>query len=380
MRVVILSKACIVGTYQKKLEEIARYEDIDLTVLVPPYWRDKRGFQPLERAHVEGYELRVLPIRLAGSYHLHFYPTLRRHLTELQPDVFHVDEEPYNVATWLAFRYGVELNIPTLFFTWQNIYRKYPFPFSMFERFVYEHARFAIAGNEDALRVLRRKGYKGPIRVLPQFGVDPEVFAPHPEWRDPERPFTIGYAGGLIHEKGVDILLRAAAQLSGDWRVHIVGSGKAGKGLRRLARKLGIDHRVRWQERVPSTEMPRVYHAFDVLVLPSRTRPSWKEQFGRVLIEAMACEIPVVGSTCGEIPRVIGDAGLIFPEEDVDALAEHLRHLQEDPALRRELARKGRERVLAHFTHARIAEESVAIYRHLTMGRVSHGPRTMGQG
>ena len=365
MRVVMLCKACIVGMYQRKLEEIAVHEDIDLVVLVPPYWRDKRGMQPLERVHTTGYALKVLPTRFIGSYHLHYYPTLREELQALKPDLLHVDEEPYNLATWLAVRYAVALRVPSLFFTWQNIQRAYPPPFSFFERYVYEHVGFAIAGNQDALRVLRRKGFRGPARVLPQFGVDPHLFRPRPDLRASERPFTIGYAGGLIPEKGVDLLLQAVARLKGDWRLHIVGSGKEEPRLQKLARQLHIAQRITWTPRVPSTKMPEVYHQFDVLVLPSRTRANWKEQFGRVLIEAMACGIPVIGSTCGEIPHVIEDAGLVFPEGDVETLATHLQVLQEDPDLRRELGRKGRERVLQHYTHQRIAEETVRIYRHL---------------
>ncbi len=368
MRVVMLSKACIVGIYQRKLEEIASYPDIDLTVLVPPHWRDKRGRQVLERTYVQGYELRVIPIRLTGFYHVHFYPTLFQELTRLHPDVFHVDEEPYNLATWLAMRYAVRLNIPALFFTWQNILRSYPFPFSAFEQFAYEHARFAIAGNQEALHVLRQKGFKGPVRVLPQFGVDPDIFRPLSETKKEEgRPFTIGYAGGLLHEKGVDILLRAIVHLRGRWQLHLVGTGKNERALRRLARSLGIADRVVWTPKVPSTEMPRVYNQFDVLVLPSRSLAHWKEQFGRVLIEAMACEIPVIGSTCGEIPNVIGDAGLIFPEEDVEALARHLQALLDDENLRRRLGQAGRERVLSQFTQAHVAQETVRLYRHLAM-------------
>ncbi len=365
MHIVILSKAFVVGAYQRKLEAIAAHSDVQLTALVPPLWRDRRGVQRLERAYTRGYTLKVIPIRLVGSYHLHHYPTLAQELADLKPDVLHVDEEPYNLATWLAVRAATRLNIPSLFFTWQNLYRRYPFPFSAFERYVYRRVRFAIAGNEDALHVLRLKGYKGPARVLPQFGVDPTLFRPRPEWRTDNRPFTIGYAGGLIREKGVDLLLRAAARLSGEWRVHIVGAGAEKATLMRLAKRLGIAERVEWTPRVPSTEMPRVYHTFDVLVLPSRSQRNWKEQFGRVLIEAMACAVPVVGSTCGEIPNVIGEAGRIFPEGDEEALAEHLRELQENPALRQELGAKGRERVLAHYTHERIAEESVAIYHHI---------------
>lgn len=365
MRVVMLSKACIVGIYQRKLEEIAAHPDVELTVLVPPHWRERGRVQHLEQVYTRGYTLKVIPVRFSGSYHLHYYPTLRTELEHLRPDVFHVDEEPYNLATWHAVRHAYNLNILSLFFTWQNLYRRYPFPFSYFERYVYGHASFAIAGNREALEVLRRKGFRGPARVLPQFGIDPDVFRPLPELRSNNRPFTVGFAGRLVPEKGVDTLLQAVSQLEGEWRLHIVGDGPARGRLQRLAQKLGVDGRVVWADPVPSTDMPRVYHEMDVLVLPSRTRANWKEQFGRVLIEAMACEVPVVGSTCGEIPHVIGDAGLVFPEGDVDALAEHLRTLQNDVDLRRHLGRLGRERVRTHFTHRRIAEETVGIYRHL---------------
>jgi glycosyltransferase involved in cell wall biosynthesis len=115
----------------------------------------------------------------------------------------------------------------------------------------------------------------------------------------------------------------------------------------------------------PSTEMPNFYVELDALVLPSRTRPNWKEQFGRVLIEAMACGVPVIGSNCGEIPNVIGDSGLIFPEENAEALAAHLTALRESQPLRAELAAKGRARVLAHFTQASVAERTVAFYRQI---------------
>jgi glycosyltransferase involved in cell wall biosynthesis len=101
----------------------------------------------------------------------------------------------------------------------------------------------------------------------------------------------------------------------------------------------------------------------DVLALTSRTLPNWKEQFGRVLVEAMACGVPVIGSSSGEIPHVIGDAGLIVHEEDVDGLRNGLLQLMRDDALRLELGRRGRQRVLERFTQARVAAETVEIYR-----------------
>jgi glycosyltransferase involved in cell wall biosynthesis len=109
--------------------------------------------------------------------------------------------------------------------------------------------------------------------------------------------------------------------------------------------------------------MPGVYRALDVLALPSRTRPNWKEQFGRALVEAMSCGVAVVGSRCGEIPNVIADAGLVVPEGDPGALAAALQRLLDDAALRGRLAEAGRARVLARFTQRQVAQETVEVYR-----------------
>jgi glycosyltransferase involved in cell wall biosynthesis len=171
-----------------------------------------------------------------------------------------------------------------------------------------------------------------------------------------------------VAEKGVDLLLEALAGLQGIWRAYILGSGPEGEALQDQARRLGLADRVTFDDWLPSAQMPAYYRQLDVLVVPSRTRPNWKEQFGRVLIEAMACGVPVVGSDSGEIPNVIGDAGLIFPEGQVDILREHLGRLLRDLDLRSELAQRGRERVLAHYTQARVAAETYDVYRALLAG------------
>ncbi len=364
MHVVMISKACIVGAYQKKLEELAREPDIRLTVLVPPAWQDDRGEQRLERVFTEGYELRETPIRFNGHFHFHYYPRLPAELDDLQPDLLHIDEEPYNLATRKAMSQAVKRNTPALFFTWQNINRRYPFPFDWWERYNYRHARHAIAGNHDAATVLRAKGFTRPVTVIPQFGVDPDLFSP-PVTPRPDRPFTIGYAGGIVPAKGIDVLIQACARLHGSWELHLVGAGSEETALRALANDLGVSDRIRWLGKRPSTAMPDFYHTIDALVLPSRTTPRWKEQFGRVLVEAMACETPVIGSDSGEIPYVIDRDGLIFPENDTDALAAQLRRLQEDAALRQELGQRGRQRVLAHYTQAQIARATAQVYRQM---------------
>ncbi|MCD6290679.1 MAG: glycosyltransferase family 4 protein, partial [Anaerolineae bacterium] len=184
----------------------------------------------------------------------------------------------------------------------------------------------------------------------------------------PERPFIVGYAGGLIPEKGVDVLIRAVARLSGDWQLRLVGDGTERPRLERLARRLGVADRVAFLPRLVSADMPDFYRQLHVLVLPSRDRPNWREQFGRVLVEAMACGVPVIGSDCGEIPRVVGNAGLVFHQDDVEALRAHLDRLQHEPQWRRRLGQRGRARVLAHFTHDRVAAATVDVYRALNAG------------
>lgn len=378
MKVVVVSKALVVGAYQRKLEEIAAQRDVELVAVVPPGWREgpSGALTPLHRAHTAGYELVVAPIRFNGQFHLHHYPTLGRLLAEIKPHVLHMDEEPYNLATWLALRAAAHLGIPALFFTWQNLLRTYPWPFRHFERANYARAAHALAGNPTAAGVLRRKGYGGPISVIPQFGVDPGTFAPAAGGAQREgRELVIGYAGRLVPEKGVALLLRACARLSAAaWTLRILGDGPERERLGELAGELGIAGRVAFAGRVPSTEAPGFYRQLDVLVLPSVSRPNWVEQFGRVLIEAMACGIPVVGSDSGEIPWVIGDAGVIFPEGDVPALAAALQGLIDDGQHRRELAERGRARVLGHFTMAQIAAETVAVYRQAGAARAGTHP------
>lgn len=376
MRVVMVSKALVVGAYQRKAEEIARL-GVELTVLVPPAWRDSRGQQVAAAHYTNGYDFRIIPVRFNGHFHFHYYPTLRYELQRLRPTILHMDEEPYNLATWLALRAGASCGAIGTFFTWQNLAKRYPLPFRWFEQAVYRQTPIALAGNQEARAVLQRKGFPGDVAVIPQFGVDPVLFTPatshHQDlssFHKPDRSILrIGYAGGLVAEKGVDLLLRACTQLQGVWTLYLAGRGAEAENLHQLAGELGIAEQVHFQQHIASTEMPAFYRSLDVLVLPSRTLSNWKEQFGRVLVEAMACAVPVVGSDSGEIPHVIGEAGLIFPEDDVAALAHQLQRLIDQPAERCRLGEAGRQRVLQHFTMAQIAAQTVQVYRRLMQQR-----------
>ena len=366
MRILMLSKALVTGVYQKKAEELARLPGVELCLVVPPSWKENRvGELPFQPMYTEGYQLIVEPMRFNGHHHIHYYPGLGRRIREFRPDIVHIDEEPYNFvtahATWLARRAGARI----VFFAWQNLYRRYPPPFRLLERYNYRAAAAAIVGNHDAGLVLRRKGYRGPIALIPQFGVDPEIYRPDEQRRRPLDGPVIGYIGRVVAEKGVDTLIDAVAQVPSRPVLRIIGGGDQRVSLEMRAERLGIRDRVRFEGAVPPERVPTLLNQLDILVLPSRTRPNWKEQFGRILVEAMATEVAVVGSDSGEIPNVIGDAGLVFPEGDAEALAAHLRGLIEDPERLRELQRAGRRRVLAQFTQEQVARRTWEVYRHI---------------
>jgi glycosyltransferase involved in cell wall biosynthesis len=181
-----------------------------------------------------------------------------------------------------------------------------------------------------------------------------------------EGTFVVGFVGRFSPEKGVDTLIRALALLPRDCVLVLVGHGPERSKLEALAQAHGVlETRVRWVSWVDSENIAEYMNAFDALVLPSKTRRNIKEQFGRVLVEAMSCETCVVASDAGEIPNVVGDAGLIFQEGDERELADRLRRLMDSPGLSETLRRRGRQRVVERFTYARIARDTVDFYSHI---------------
>lgn len=366
LRVLMISKALVIGAYHAKVREMARL-GVDLTVVIPETW----GPQRPEITTGEGYRVRLLSCLRSGKL-THFYPNFIELIRNCGADLLHLDEEPFTPIAFEAMIAARLRRTPALFFTWQNLLEFYPWYYDFFERHTFRYVRAAIAGNEEAREVLVKRGFRKPIWVIPQFGVDPEIFR-RSNADDVRRKlrlegkFVIGFMGRLVEEKGVDTLVTALSQLPESVVAAIVGSGPFKGGLEQLCRELGVAERVRWVASVASFDVPKYLNALDVLVLPSRTRPTWKEQFGRILIEAMACEVPVIGSNSGEIPRVIGDCGYTFPEGDASALVSLLDQLRCNSALRARLGPRARTRVLAQFTQAEIARRTVEVYRQISL-------------
>lgn len=211
-------------------------------------------------------------------------------------------------------------------------------------------------------------------------GVDLNLFKPEPAKEGlragfglKDSDFVALYAGKLVSWKGVHTLPYAAKILKergfGNIRFLMAGRGAQLENLKRLISEAGVEDMFRFAGFMPYESVRDLYNLSDVLVLPSYPTMIWQEQFGMVLIEAMACGKPVVASTSGSIPEVVGDAGLGFIPGDFFGLSEKLALLMEDRRLLKELGEKARTRAIERFDAGKNALKIYEVYKKALAGR-----------
>lgn len=368
LRVAVLSHSCVVDVNQRLYADLARtYPDLELLLVAPDHWWNPlSGVLSFAALPETAPFSHPLPVHLSGHMHLYWYASRRlgELLREFRPQVVLVDEEPYSLAAYQGARLAVRLGARLLLYTKQNLYRSYPPPICWTQAWVLRHLDRALVVSPESEQVLRRRGYGGPVTVLPH-GVDAEAFSPGSGQDLREqlglRGPVIGFAGRLEERKGVLDLLEAARLLRqgrGDgFHLLLVGTGP----LREQAARFAAEHLAPGQAvqlgYVAHHDMPKYMRAMDVLALPSRTTRKWKEQFGRVLLEALACGVPVVGSDSGYIPHLIRQmgGGLVFPEGKAEQLAEQLGWLLDHPREAKEIGQRGREVVVREFSSVQVA-------------------------
>ncbi len=374
-RIMWIWHAAVVAEYQKTLSALADCDNLDVTLLVPRRWPERSGqMVHAEDPVVPNFRLVRANTVFTGLYYIYFFPSLLYQLLRYRPDIIYCYEEAHTfiAACVLALRHLFLPRSVVLLYAAQNIKKRYPLPFRTFERYCFKHADSILACGVGVADTLRSKKYRGDLRIVP-LPVDAHTFSPDPTLRAlgrrklglPEGSLLVGYAGKLVEEKGLRTLWRAFAEIAGeraDLHLLLVGGGPMLEEIEASARAAGLDKRLHTPGVAHNAELPTYLNALDVFVLPSETRRNWREQFGRVAVEAMACGVPVIGSDSGEIPIVLGDAGLTFHEGDASALAAQLRCLLSDPAFRAQLGAKGRQRVLDLYSVEKVAAQHHAIY------------------
>lgn len=366
MRVLWISKASVTASYRKKLVFLSRL-GIDIAVITGDRWGSWQFEEMQADREITIYRL---PQALSGRNHFHWYRRLAAAFHEFSPDLIHLDEEHYSFVSFQVARLALRHHIPFVFQTWQNIYKQYPLPFSRFESYVFAHAEAAIAGTETVRAVLWQKHFAKPVYIIP-LGVDTDVFHAdsNPSYRDrfgTANHWAIGFVGRLVPEKGVMDLAQAVIPLLSvypNWQWMVAGSGPLEPVLRQTISE--VSDRVKIWPWLSTEDMAKFMNALDVLVVPSRTTSHWKEQFGRVLIEAMAVKLPLIAYRSGEIPEVLDQAGLLVNEGDIAGLARTLEELYASSDLQESLRIQGLSRVRDNFSQEHVAHRLFDLYHEL---------------
>jgi glycosyltransferase involved in cell wall biosynthesis len=357
MRILLISHSYTDPGYWDKLDALGRR--VELAVVMPQAWR---GYlHPAAPVPPNGrgapwtqYCLKAAWQGLAFRY-IYEPRQLDQVLAEFRPDLVHVEEEPESLSmlqvSLLRRRYGFRL----VFFSWENVN---PQHFGwLVRKLTFGSSDAGIVGNHAAVARCERLGFRKPLALIPQYGFD---VAPQPARAAAEHAglergrCVVGYAGRLVAEKGLRTLAEATRSLP-DTALLIAGSGP-------LEAELARQPHIRLLGALQRRDMERFWQGIDLLALPSLTTPRWAEQFGRVLVEAMGRGVPVVGSSSGAIPEVIGDAGLICPEGDAVALASAIHRIRDSAALRADLIGRGLERVRRCYSQDVIMKQIVDFY------------------
>jgi glycosyltransferase involved in cell wall biosynthesis len=391
MRILVASHTYIVDLNCEKLKTLANLEpNLEVTVIVPKRWKPGGVQNKIieTQARKEG-NFRIIPVSNFSQNNqglLTFGVDLVKLLQQFKPEIIQVEQgaKAFSYAQLITLNNLLKLKAKNIFFTWWNLPYTNKFPINLLEKYNLDRTHGLIAGNQDGAEILKEHGYRGKVKVMPQLGVDEKLFSPRsqPELRSKLRinnnEFVIGFVGRFVEEKGILTLIEAIAGLKElSWKLLLLGRGTLKETILQKAAAAGISDRLILIESVPHDEVPRYINLLNVLVLPSETNykfktltsVGWKEQFGHVLIEAMVSRVPVIGSNSGEIPYVIGDAGLIFPEGDTLALRQCLQQLITNSELAQNLAEKGFDHAIEKYTNRALAKQQLDFYKELTKKR-----------
>lgn len=364
LRILRIAHSSLTPSLRERERALARnFPNVELEVVTTKRWREAE-------IEVAAESDDLFPVRSATTHlskHIQLFAydprTIIAALREHRPHLIDMNHEPYSVACaevlTLCERYAP--GAPVVMQTAQNILRRYPLPFSWFERRAFRKVSAAYVCSETVREVLRAKGFTKPTPIIP-FGVDLSSF----KKRSRVAARTIGFVGRMLPGKGLNVLADALTRLhNDDWQLLVVGDGSERESFTNRIAGAGLLHRATFTGAVSYDLTPEYFQQIDVLVIPTETTDRIREQFGRVIVEAMASGIPVIGSTCGAIPEVIADAGVVVPEGDGKALANAIRLLLNDEGLRDRLARQGRLRVEQNYSWDLVARKTHELFRHV---------------
>jgi glycosyltransferase involved in cell wall biosynthesis len=298
-------------------------------------------------------------------------------LVRLAPDVLNVFEL-HNASSAQAARWRMVDGPPVVVCCYENL----PFSYESSvldrrrKRIVSAMADHFVAVTPAVVTALREEGIPEERVTQLTFGVDLAQYSPRNRseemrrsWGLRENEIALLYAGRLIREKGVTVLLRALQQVAHvPMRLLLAGEGPEKAVLLDVAHRLGVAARVQFLSWLEPHALRAALASADVLVMPSLPAPYWEEQLGFAAIEAMASGVPVLAARTGSLPWVVGTGGVLVPPNDPHAIAAELARLAVEPAARMALGRDARRHAERQHDAAVIAREYADL--HLRVARI----------
>ncbi len=396
MKILIIWHSGANPEYQKRIEALAERQNTEVTLFVPERYPENGVVYMYTKTGNKKFEYYKGKTVFSGKIMWYFYLTgLFRVFMKKKYDIIEMIEEPYSVSAFqiTLFKYLFQKEAKLIFNTAQNqrlqfknifplflskIFKrsplvskkkkekeKFPFPLNIFQKFVLQNSDAAIIRTKRTKRILQTKGFEKPLVFIGN-GVDiKKTFFPKKNIKLRQKiglkKFTIGYIGKIEEKKGLITLIRACGILNFDFQLFFLGYGTGKKEIFENIKKEKIEDKFIFHSAVEQNRIPDFMNCIDLFILPSITTKLWVEMFGRVIIEAMACGVPVIGSSSGGIPDTVKNAGLIFPEKKYKELAVLIEKIYRSKDLYREYQKRGQVRA-AEFSWDKIAEQTKEFY------------------
>ena len=380
MKILVISHTYITRVNREKWKVLSKlYDDVELKVIFPTRWPTHLFDHKVKKINGEDFKnchfLALPAFNVGNEVAYGYFPRAFFYMMkDFRPDVVHVEQGDNALSYFQSILTAkiLRINAKFLFFTWVNWEAHFSLKYCLFWKWIEKVNRFfsvgAIVGNQDAKKILQKKGFEKNVTVLPQLGVDSRLFVPakQTKFNENQQNKYVCFVGRIVEEKGIKLLIDVFAKLSKlfpSWRLMFIGNGPYRKQLIDRVISYNILDRVKFKDPVAHSGVVKLLQHMDILVLPSFDTSNWKEQFGHVLIEAMACGVPVIGSSGGEIPNVIDKAGLVFEQKNEEELKKCLQKLMKDATLREKLRKDGCRRVLQNYTHDIIARKTYMFWK-----------------
>jgi glycosyltransferase involved in cell wall biosynthesis len=371
LKLLSIAHSYVIALNRRLVNEIANLgsDEWEVTAVAPTLMKGDLRTTVLEEDLATAYKLQPIPTYFSQYIHFMLYDWRLKEILQQDWDLIHAWEEPY-ILSGAQIAFAKNKLSPLVFRTAQSYNKSYPVPFNWLEQYAMSQSHGWICSGQTVANALsKRPGYQKPQKLIP-LGVDVNHFYPSSaaktqtlnllHWEENKVP-VIGFLGRLVPEKGIDLLMQALAQLKTPWRALFIGTGHSKLKLQTWATQ--FPDQVRICTKVRHSEVAQYLNAMDILCAPSQTLPNWREQFGRMLIEAMACGVPVIGSDSGEIPYVLEGVGRVVGEKDTTGWVTAISELIEHPELRQEMRTKGLEKAQNVYAWEKVAEQHLTFFR-----------------